>query len=110
VLTSVTRLIRLLLRLGIAPAPMVLLGVQGRTSGIIRTSPVDVYHADGRSFLVATHDANANWVRNLRAAAEGTLARGTRRWTLTAAELGQQEAARVLREVLGPRIARHWPD
>jgi deazaflavin-dependent oxidoreductase (nitroreductase family) len=106
VLASVTRLIRLLLRLGIAPGPMRMLGVRGRASGIVRTAPVDVYDADGRTFLVATHNGGANWVRNLRAAGEGTLARGTRRWTLTAAELGQEEAARVLREVLGPRIAR----
>jgi deazaflavin-dependent oxidoreductase (nitroreductase family) len=106
VLTTVTRLIRLLLRLGIAPGPMVMLGVQGRTTGIARTNPVDVFDGDGRRFLVATHDANANWVRNLRAAGEGTLARGWHRWTFTAVELSCEEAAQVFREVLAPRLAR----
>lgn len=106
VLTTVTRLIRLLLRLGIAPGPMMMLGVRGRTTGITRTNPVDVFHGDGRRFLVATHDANANWVRNLRAAGEGALARGRLHWAFTAVELSREEAAQVLREVLAPRLAR----
>lgn len=106
ILTTVTRLIRLLLRLGIAPGPMRMLGVRGRSTGITRTNPVDVYDRGGRSILVATHDANANWVRNLRAAGEGTLARGRRRWAFTAAELSREESAQVLREVLGPRLTR----
>ncbi len=106
VLATVTRLIRLMLRLGIAPGPMRMLGVRGRTTGITRTNPVDVYSGGDRSILVATHDANANWVRNLRAAGEGTLARGRRRWTFTAAELSREESAQVLREVLSPRLTR----
>lgn len=106
VLTAVTRMIRLLLRLGIAPGPMMMLGVRGRTTGVTRTNPVDIYDGDGRRYLVATHDADANWVRNLRAAGEGTLARGRLHWTFTAAELSREEAARVLREFLAPRLAR----
>ena len=51
VLATVTGLIRSLLRLGLAPAPMRMLGVRGRTTGIIRTNPVDVYDAGDRSVL-----------------------------------------------------------
>jgi deazaflavin-dependent oxidoreductase (nitroreductase family) len=106
VLGTVTGVIRLLLRLGIAPGPMRMLGVRGRVTGITRMNPVDVYDGGDRSILVATHDANASWVRNLRTAGEGTLARGRRRWTFTAVELSPEDSAEVLREVLGPRLTR----
>jgi hypothetical protein len=41
-----------------------------------------------------------------RAASEGTLARGKHRISFTAVELEAGDAARVPREVLGPRLAR----
>ena len=102
----VSRVIRLLLGLGIRLGPMVLLTVRGRSSGTPRTSPVDLFERDGRYWLVATHDANASWVHNVRAAGEGTLSRGRRRCTFTASELSQPDAGTVFKEVLGSRIAR----
>ncbi len=106
VLSIVGKTFRLMLRLGVRLGPMMMLTVRGRKSGVARTNPVDLFERDGRHWLVATHDANASWVRNLRAAGEGTLSRGRRRYVFTAVELPQPEAGAVLKEVLGPRLAR----
>jgi len=47
--------------------PMVLLTVRGRKSGQPRTTSVDLFKGNGRSFLVSTHrQESCNWVRNLR--------------------------------------------
>jgi deazaflavin-dependent oxidoreductase (nitroreductase family) len=106
VLFVVSRMLRLMLRLGVRLGPMMLLTVRGRTSGVARTNPVDLFERDGRHWLVATHQANASWVRNLRATGQGTLTRGRRRYAFTAVELAQAEGGTVLKEVLGPRLAR----
>jgi deazaflavin-dependent oxidoreductase (nitroreductase family) len=106
VLTVLTRLIRHLLSHGVRLGPMMLLTVRGRTTGVPRTNPVDLFQRDGRHWLVATHTADASWVRNLRAAGEGTLALGRRRYTFTAVELRQDGAGAVLKDVLGPRMAK----
>lgn len=106
VLSQVTRAIRLLVRSGIRLGPVMMLTVRGRKSGQPRTNPVDLFERDGRRWLVATHDADAQWVRNLRAAGEGSVSRGRRHYAFTAVELSQDKAAAVLREVLGPRLAR----
>ena len=57
---------------------------------------MDLFEHDGRRWLVATHTAEANWVRNLRAAGEGTLARGGREDAFAAVELPLAEAESVL--------------
>lgn len=99
--------IGLLLKRGIRFGPMMLLSVRGRVSGQLRTSPVDLFEKDGRQWLVSTHGVgDSNWVRNLRAAGVGTLTRGSHRFAFTAVELSQQEAGIVLRDVVGPRLAR----
>ena len=101
-----TRIIKRLLRAGVPMGPMVLLTVRGRTTGQPRTTPVDLFERDGRRWLVATHDgANSNWVRNLRAAGEGSLTHGHRRQEVSAEELTPEAAGTVLKEVLGPRLA-----
>jgi deazaflavin-dependent oxidoreductase (nitroreductase family) len=85
---------------------MVLLTVRGRKSGEPRTTPVDLFEHNGRSFLISTHrQESSNWVRNLRAAGEGVLSRGRSRRTITVVELPQEIAGAVLKEVLGPRLA-----
>src|SRR6266516_5187875 len=106
VLSIVGRTIPRLLRLGVCMGPMMLLTVRGRSTGLPRTNPVDLFERDGRHWLVATHEANASWVRNLRAAGEGTLARGRRRYGFTAVELSQRAAGTVLKEVLRPWLPR----
>lgn len=100
-------IIGLLLRRGIRFGPMMLLTVRGRRTGRPRTNPVDLFENDGRHWLVSTHGVgDSNWVRNLRAAGEGTLTRGSHHYSFTAVELSQPEAGIVLRDVLGPRLAR----
>src|SRR5215467_10576049 len=86
--------------------PMILLSVRGRRSGKLRTTPVDLFRRGGRSFLVSTHrQESSNWVRNLRAAGEGTLTRGWSRRAIKVVELAPDAAGQVLKETLGPRLA-----
>lgn len=106
VLQTIGRTLKLLVRMGVRIGPMMMLTVRGRKSGVARTNPVDLFEQNGRRWLVATHEANASWVLNLRAAGEGKLARGRRNFTFTATELSQQDAGTVLKEVLGPRLAK----
>jgi deazaflavin-dependent oxidoreductase (nitroreductase family) len=99
-------ILKKLLRAGVPMGPMILLTVRGRTTGLPRTTPVDLFERDGRRWLVATHGgSDSNWVRNLRAAGEGILTRGRRREAIAAAELTPEEAGPVLKEVLAPRLA-----
>ena len=103
---AVTWIFKGLLRLGVPLGPMVLLTVRGRKSGQLRTTPVDLFEGKAHSFLVSTHrQESSNWVRNLRAAREGEIRRGHRRWTFTAEELPPEAAGKVLKEVLAPRLA-----
>lgn len=106
VITAVTSVIRLGIRLGIRVGPIMMLTVRGRKSQLPRTNLVDVFELNGRSWLMATHSSQSQWVRNLRAAGEGGLARGRRRLSFRAAELPLTEAPDVLEAVLGPRLAR----
>ena len=101
------RAIGFLLRRGVRLGPMMLLTVRGRRTGQPRTNPVDLFERDDQRWLVSTHGAgDSNWVRNLRVAGEGTLARGRQWYSFTAVELAPDDTARVLHEVLGPRLAR----
>jgi deazaflavin-dependent oxidoreductase (nitroreductase family) len=104
----ISRIIRLLLRADVPVTilgnPIFLLTVRGRTTGQPRSFPVDLYEHNGRRFLVASH-GEGDWVRNLRAAGEGTLRRGRRQQAFTAVELTPAAAGLVLKEVLGARLA-----
>ena len=61
-----------LLRRGLAIGSQHLLSVAGRSSGVVRTTPVSLASVDGERYIVAAF-ANANWVKNVRAAGEATL-------------------------------------
>lgn len=106
VLGILTRTIRAGLRAGIRLGPMVMLTVTGRKSGLPRSNPVDLWIDGDRRYLVATHDDTAAWIRNLRAAGEGAVALGRKRWTFTASQLPEAQAGEVLMRVLGPRMRR----
>ncbi|MGC4104790.1 MAG: nitroreductase family deazaflavin-dependent oxidoreductase [Thermomicrobiales bacterium] len=62
-------------RLGLAPGGLEILAVRGRTSGQTRKVPVNLLSFDGQWYLFSPR-GNSEWVRNLRAAGEGELARG----------------------------------
>ena len=78
------------------------LAVRGRTTGEVRTTPVNVLELDGRRYLVSPR-GQTQWVRNLRAAGEGELLRGRDREGFTAVELADADKPAVLRPYL-----RRW--
>jgi deazaflavin-dependent oxidoreductase (nitroreductase family) len=101
---------RALLRLGIGPRGIYLLTVNGRRTGMPRSTPVTlVENRDGR-WLVAPYGA-VGWVRNVRAAGRVTLSRGRHSDDLRVEEVGGLEAARVLQAYLGKvRVVRQYFD
>jgi deazaflavin-dependent oxidoreductase (nitroreductase family) len=92
-----------LTRLGLPLAGSAVLGVRGRSSGEVRTTPVNPLTLDGRRYLVAAR-GHTQWVRNLRVAGEASLTVGRRTRTVRATELGgpddMAEKVRVLRAYL----------
>src|ERR1700739_4005775 len=64
--------------LGLGPAHIYLLQVQGRKSGKLYVTPVDPLELNGKRYLVAPR-GRTQWVRNAEAAGEVTLKRGSRR-------------------------------
>jgi deazaflavin-dependent oxidoreductase (nitroreductase family) len=78
------------------------LAVRGRKSGEWRTVPVNLLEHEGVRYLVAPR-GHTQWVRNLRAAGEGTLLLGRRRERFAAVEIADAEKEAVLREYL-----RRW--
>jgi deazaflavin-dependent oxidoreductase (nitroreductase family) len=76
-----------------------LLTVAGRRTGQPRTTPVTlVENASGR-YLVAPYGP-VQWVRNVRAAGQATLRRGSRDETVRLRELEPEAAAPILRDYL----------
>ncbi len=53
---------------GIAPNYMVTLEVVGRQSGKVISFPLAMIEVDGKQYLVSMLGANANWVKNVKAA------------------------------------------
>jgi deazaflavin-dependent oxidoreductase (nitroreductase family) len=88
-----------LTRLGLPLAGSAVLGVRGRTSGEVRTTPVNPLRLDGQRYLVAAR-GHTQWVRNLRAAGEAELTVGRRTETVRATELPDAEKVPVLRAYL----------
>lgn len=76
-----------------------ILEVVGRTSGEPRRTPVNLLVVDGRSYLVAPRGVT-HWVRNLRAAGEGTLRSGRTVTPFTARELADDEKSPVIARYL----------
>jgi deazaflavin-dependent oxidoreductase (nitroreductase family) len=96
------RSVRRLTRWGISVMGSRELQVRGRTSGEIRSVPVNLLTVDGCDYLVAPR-GETQWVRNLRAAGEGALHVGRRRPVFSATELADDDKVVVLREYL-----RRW--
>jgi hypothetical protein len=79
------------------------LRVQGRTSGLWRTTPVNLLTIDGTRYLVAPR-GETQWVRNLRAAqGSGEFRLGRHVEPFSATELADDTKPAVLREYL-----RRW--
>ncbi|MEO5704289.1 MAG: nitroreductase family deazaflavin-dependent oxidoreductase [Candidatus Limnocylindrales bacterium] len=86
VVRASTPLTNRLMRLGMPTGPNVLLTVRGRTSGLPRTAPVAVVGIDGRRYVIGAY-GDVQWVRNLRAAGEGSIRLGGQEVPVTAREL-----------------------
>jgi len=93
-------LVRGLIRRGLA-GPNVLLTVRGRSSGQPRTVPVAMLELGGVRYLQASFGI-ANWVRNLRAAGEASVSRGSWSQTFDVVELPPETAGPLLRDALAP--------
>src|SRR5215211_7883320 len=89
-------LMRLLLRLGLAPRTTMLLTVPGRRSGTPRSTPVTLVERDGQRWLVAPYGP-VGWVHNARAAGQVELSRGRRTETVRVKELAPEAAAPILK-------------
>jgi len=79
-----------------------LLEVRGRTSGELRTTPVNVLTVDGERYLVAPRGVT-QWVRNVRAAGTAGLRLGGRVEFVELHELDDTDKPRILRPYL-----RRW--
>ena len=94
------RAVQQLARWGVSVAGSRELQVRGRTSGVIRSIPVNLLTVDGQDYLVAPR-GETQWVRNLRAAdGHGTLRLGKHRETFRAIELADDDKPAILRAYL----------
>jgi deazaflavin-dependent oxidoreductase (nitroreductase family) len=83
-------------RLGIGLAGSETLAVRGRRSGEWRTNPVNPFEIDGRTYLLAPR-GTTEWVRNMRAAGEGELRKGSRVRRFRAREVADSDKLPLLR-------------
>ena len=98
-LKPVNKVLMVMLRLGLpisrVESPMVLT-VPGRKTGKPRSTPVTPMDVDGKRYVVNGYPG-ADWVNNVRAAGEVTLAQGRRTQRVRMVELPLDEARPVLR-------------
>jgi deazaflavin-dependent oxidoreductase (nitroreductase family) len=88
-----------MLRRGLKVGSQHLLSVRGRKTGELRSTPVSVATVGGARYIVAAF-ADAAWVRNVRAAETGRLARGGRTEDVHLTELPVEERGPILRAFL----------
>ena len=84
-------------RRGVVIGTMRLLSVPGRKSGELRTTPVSPLTTDGERYIIAGFEG-ADWVKNVRSAGWGILARGREQAHVNLVELPPRERGPVLRE------------
>jgi deazaflavin-dependent oxidoreductase (nitroreductase family) len=96
-LIRMNRVIIWLQRRGLAIGTMRLLTVRGRKTGEPRTTPVSPLNVNGSDYIVGGY-AKGDWVKNVRAAGEGILAKGRKQQQVKLIELPENERGAVLRE------------
>jgi deazaflavin-dependent oxidoreductase (nitroreductase family) len=92
-------LVALLTRLGLSLLGSRVLEVRGRSSGVLRRTPVNLLELDGERYLLAPR-GETQWVRNLRASGEGRLLLGRRSEAFAAAEVADEQKVPILRAYL----------
>jgi deazaflavin-dependent oxidoreductase (nitroreductase family) len=93
------RSVAFLTRHGVSIVGSRVLAVKGRTSGVWRTTPVNLLDHAGHRYLVSPR-GEGQWVRNLRAAGTGELRVGRRVEGFRGRELTDEEKLPVLRAYL----------
>ena len=88
-----------LTRIGISIWGSRVLEVPGRTTGELRTTPVNVLTVDGRQYLVAPR-GETQWVKNVRAAGSCRLRVGRRVTDARLIELADDDKPAILRPYL----------
>jgi deazaflavin-dependent oxidoreductase (nitroreductase family) len=94
--------VAVLTRAGLSVYGSRVLAVRGRSSGEMRTTPVNLLVIGGRRYLVAPR-GHTQWVRNMRVAGEGELRLGRRVETFRAVEIPDEDKPPILRAYL-----RRW--
>src|SRR5438309_11975561 len=89
-------LARRILKVAPVLGPNALITVQGRKSGLPRTTPVALVEVDGKRWVIGTF-GEANGVRNLRAAHEAKLTFGRREERVRASGLAADQGGGFFR-------------
>ncbi len=87
------------LRRGLKVGSQYLLTARGRRSGAPRSTPISVVTLEGERYIVSAF-SEADWVKNVRAAGEGSLTRGKHTEAVKLVELPEPERDPVLRAFL----------
>jgi deazaflavin-dependent oxidoreductase (nitroreductase family) len=92
-------IVALVMKMGVSIRGSRILAVRGRTSGEVRTTPVNLLSHEGALYLVSPR-GETQWARNLRTAGEGELRLGRKRQGFRAEELADGEKPALLRAYL----------
>ena len=95
----INRLFGVLVGWGIGLSHNYLLDVQGRKSGRIYSTPVNVLDRNGKRFLVGTR-GETQWARNARVSGQVWLRKGRRRELFRLRPLDDREKPEILKEYL----------
>jgi deazaflavin-dependent oxidoreductase (nitroreductase family) len=101
----------MLVGLGLGLPHNYVLEVRGRTSGRVRSTPVNVLEVSGRRFLVAGR-GRTQWVRNAEAVGEISLQKGWSRQRLAVRPVHGDEKLAILSAYLRrfrPTVQRYFP-
>ena len=94
------RMVGWLASLGLTPSHMITLEVKGRRSGEMRSTVVNSVEYEGERYLVSPR-GEAEWVRNVRAAAGEAVIRHRGRRSVRLEELPPERRAPILKKYLG---------
>jgi deazaflavin-dependent oxidoreductase (nitroreductase family) len=95
-LKPMNRVFVALQRLGLTMGPVHAITVPGRKSGALRTTPVSLLTVDGERYIVGG-SAQADWVKNARAAGSAILTHGRMKERVMLIDLPAEERVPILR-------------
>jgi len=100
-----------LVALGLGLRHNYLVQVPGRRTGRLYSTPIDLLEFKGRRFLIAGR-GRTQWVRNVEAAGEIVLKKGTKRWKFRIRVVPDEEKPEILKAYLGRfklTVQRYFP-